>query len=147
MRGYAAFEAFGGEVADALVRVPQEAAQQAGVVNAVAVLVQEEVHPPFLGLQPLVQSLERVVHAVAIGVAELLDLVPALFKDAAKAIAQQPVRAVLCAGDVVDAIAIEIDDIVDEAVVVCVAEATVEIVYAVSVLVAESVVYAVFIGV
>ena len=47
MQGYAAFEAFGGEVADALVWVPQEAAQQAGVVNAVAVLVQEEIHPPF----------------------------------------------------------------------------------------------------
>ena len=100
-RHAAAFEAFFGEVLHALVRVPQEAAQQAGVVNAIAVLVQEEVHPPFLSVQSLVQPLERVVHAVAIGVAELLDAVPALFKDAAKAIAQQPVRAVLCTGDVV----------------------------------------------
>ena len=83
------------------------------------------------------------MHAVAIGVAELLDLVPALFKDAAKAIAQQPVRAVFCAGYIVCAVAIEINDVVDEAVVVLVAEAPVEVVYAVSVCVAEAVVYAV----
>ena len=85
-RHAAAFEGFFGEVLYALVRVPQEAAQQAGVVDAVAVFVQKTV-PAFLSVQSLVQPLERVVPAVAIGVAELLDLVPALFKDAAKAIA------------------------------------------------------------
>ena len=78
------------------------------------------------------------MHAVAIGVAELLDLVAALFKDAAKAIAEQPVWAVLFASDVVYAVAIEIDDIVDEAVVVRVAEAAIEVVYAIAILRRES---------
>ena len=51
--------------------------------------------------------------------------------------------AVFFASDVVYAVAIEIDDVVDEAVVVCVAEAAVEVVYAIAIGVAEAVVYAV----
>jgi hypothetical protein len=121
------------------------AVQQTGVVDAVAVFVKKEIHASVVHEHALMQAFEKIVHAVAVLVKKAFHRAATLFKNVPKTVTFQTARAVLLAGDIVDIVAVEIDNIIDIAVSVAVEVAPVKIIDAVAVAVSEKIVTAVFV--
>ena len=62
-------------------------AYESGVIDAVAIFVQKEIHPSIHPLHALMPSFEPVVHAIAIFVDKVFDRVAAFFEDVSVTVA------------------------------------------------------------
>ena len=119
------------------------AADESGIIDAIAIFVQKEVHPLIHALHALMPSFEPIVHAIAILVDKAFDRLAAFFEYMSVTVAFQTMRAIVLTGDIVDPVAVEIDDIVDESVFVSVDETSIEIVDPIAVCIYEMIVAAV----
>lgn len=121
------------------------AADESGIIDAIAIFVQKEVHPLIHALHALMPSFEPIVHAIAILVDKAFDRLAAFFEYMSVTVAFQTMRAVVFAGDIVDPVAVEIDDIVDKSVFVSVDKTSIEIVDPIAVCIYEMIVAAVLV--